>query len=241
MKLIIMRHGECVGLDKAIINGWRDFELTSNGKKQAKDVAKKLKQIAKIEKIDKAYSSYLIRTIDTAKNIVEEFGHISVKQDIRLNERHYGFFQGMVREEAYKYPEYNTLSTSADRLDNRLIPISEDEYEKQIEEYAIKLAVSKDALYGVLPRSESILDVQERVIEFLKENILIKANKDDTILMVGHANTVKLTVGHIEKLSFDEITKLRFGTCGMTIYDMEYINGEYVIKDILHLNDEYNM
>ena len=45
----------------------------------------------------------------------------------------------------------------------------------------------------------------------------------------------------IKKLGFDEITKLRFGTCGMTIYDLEYKNGEYVIKNVLHLNDEYNM
>ena len=241
MKLIIMRHGECVGLDKSIINGWRDFPLTENGKAQAKEAANKLKEIANIGKIDKVFSSYLMRTRDTAKIIADEFGNLCVKQDIRLNERHYGFFQGMKREDAYKYPEYNTLSLSADRLDNTLIPLSDEAYEKQIEEYSIKLSMPKEQLYGILPRSESILDVEERLISFLEENIFVEDNIEDTILIVGHANTVKLTVGYIEKLPFEEMTKLRFGTCGMTIYDLEYINREYVITDILHLNDEYTM
>lgn len=242
MKLIIMRHGECIGLGDKIINGWRDFELTEHGKKEACIAGEKLKNIAGITNIDKVYTSYLSRARDTAKYLLQSLQpNIQIVQDMRLNERHYGIFQGMKRDDAYKYPEYNTLSLSADRLDNKLIPMSDEEYEKQLEEYAIKLNLSKDKLNNILPKSESILDVQKRIKEFLEENILIPENKDKTILVVGHANTVKLAVGCIQKLNFEEITKLRFATCGMTIYDLKCENKYYQIQNITNINDEWEM
>jgi len=235
-----MRHGECFGLDDSIINGWRDFELTEHGKKEACEAASKLKDLAGVSYIDKVYTSYLSRARDTGKYLIQTLQQkAQIIQDIRLNERHYGMFQGMKREDAYKYPEYNTLSLSADRLDNKLIPMSDEEYEGQLEEYAIKLNLSKQNLNNVLPRSESIIDVQKRIIEFLKDKIFIKDNVDKTILLVGHANTVKLIVGYILDLDFSEITKLRFATCGMTIFDLEYSGVEYIIKGVVNINDEY--
>lgn len=240
MKLIIMRHGECIGLDKNIINGWRDFELTEKGKKEAKEAAKKVKETCGVYNVDKIYTSYLSRTRDTAecfKKVLRQ--DVSINQDIRLNERHYGFFQGMKREDAYKYPEYNTLSISADKLDNKLIPMSDKDYEEQLEEYSIKLDVPKEKLDGVLPRSESILDVQNRLNDFLEEEVLLEENKDKIILIVGHANTVKLTVGYILNLTFEEITKLRFATCGMTVFDLEYTDGKYVVRNEININDEF--
>lgn len=242
MKLIIMRHGECVGLSDKIINGWRDFELTEQGKKEACEAAEKLKDIAEISNIDKVFTSYLSRANSTAKFLLQKLQlNTEITQDIRLNERHYGMFQGMKREEAYKYPEYNTLSVSAERLDNKLIPMSDEEYEKQLQEYSFKLNLSKDELNNVLPKSESILDVQKRISEFLKGTILIPENKDKTILLVGHANTVKLAVGFIQKLRFEEITKLRFATCGMTIFDLKYENKDYQLQEIININDEWKM
>lgn len=235
-----MRHAECAGLKENIINGWRDFELTEHGKEEAKDDAIKLKEIAGIQNIDKVYTSYLSRTFDTAKYLLEGLGKdVEINQDIRLNERHYGIFQGMKREDAYKYPEYNTLSVSSDRLDNKLIAMTDDEYEKQLEEYSQKLNVNKDMLVDILPKSESILDVENRLKEFAQEKIFIQDNKDKTILIVGHANTVKLLVKYIEKLSYEETTKLRFATCGMRIYELSCVSNECIINNIVNINREW--
>lgn len=231
MLLIVMRHSECEGLSDGIINGWLDLRLTKYGIKKAQGTAKYLKDY----KIDKVYSSYLSRTYDTARYVLLALNQrVEVEQDIRLNERHYGAFQGMKREEAYKNPKYNTLSVSCDRLDNELIPITDEDYEKQLEKYSEKLNVSKDKL--VLPRSESILQVEKRVTCFLKEKVFIPENTDKTILVVGHANTVKLITKYIEGLSYEETSKLRFATCGMNIYS---VNSKFEVTDVKRINDEY--
>ena len=234
MKLIIMRHRDCVGLKDNIINGWLDLELTDEGKKKAWQKA----QLLKVEKIDVAFSSYLSRTYDTANIVIKALGqNIKVEQDIRLNERHYGAFQGMERENAYKISSYNTLSTSADRLNNRLIPIDDERYNKQLTEYSKKLGIPKDKL--LLPRSESIIDVETRVLSFLKEKVFIPENEDKTILVVGHANTVKLITKYIESLNYEETSKLRFATCGMNIYNIEYKDSKINVLNIQRINDEY--
>lgn len=234
MKLIIMRHSDCVGLKDNIINGWLDLELTDEGKKKAWQKA----QLLKVEKIDVAFSSYLSRTYDTANIVIKALGqNIKVEQDIRLNERHYGAFQGMERENAYKISSYNTLSTSADRLNNRLIPIDDERYNKQLTEYSKKLGIPKDKL--LLPRSESIIDVETRVVSFLKEKVFIPENEDKTILVVGHANTVKLITKYIESLNYEETSKLRFATCGMNIYNIEYKDSKINVLNIQRINDEY--
>ena len=234
MKLIIMRHSDCVGLKDNIINGWLDLELTDEGKEKAWQKA----QLLKVEKIDMAFSSYLSRTYDTANIVIKALGqNIKVEQDIRLNERHYGAFQGMEREKAYKSPSYNTLSTSADRLNNRLIPIDDEKYNEQLIEYSKKLGIPKDKLS--LPRSESIIDVETRVLAFLKEKVFIPENEDKTILVVGHANTVKLITKYIESLSYEETSKLRFATCGMNIYNVEYKDSKINVLNIQRINDEY--
>lgn len=231
MILIVMRHSECEGLTEGIINGWLDLKLTESGIKKAQSKAQDLKDY----KIDKAYASYLSRASDTAELLLASLNQdIMVEKDIRLNERHYGAFQGMKREEAYKAPKYNTLSVSGYRLDNELIPLTDECYEKQLEEYSEKLNVSKDEL--VLPRSESILQVEERVTCFLKEKVFISENTDKTILVVGHANTVKLITKYIEGLSYEETSKLRFATCGMNIYS---VNSKFEVDSVKRINDEY--
>lgn len=234
MVLIIMRHSICYGLDNHIINGWKDFPLTEEGLEEIRCVAKKIP----VTSIDKVYSSYISRAYDTANNLLKELNiPLTVNKDIRLNERHYGFFQGMPKEKAATYKEYNTLSDSSDALDNSLIPMSDKEYDMQLEEYSKKLNISKDKLK--LPKAESILDVEKRLNEFLSQEIFIPENENNTILIVGHANTVKLAVKYIEKLTFEETSKLRFATCGMRIYQFESVNSKYIIKNVQNINKEW--
>lgn len=234
MKLIVMRHGTCQGLKDSIINGWLDYPLNKHGIYEAETVAKVLKDY----NIDKAYTSYLMRAYDTARYIFQKLSNTGqIVKDIRLNERHYGAFQGLKRKEAYKYPEYNTLSLSADRLDNKLIPLNDVDYEEQSKEYSQKLNVGVDELK--LPRAESILDVEKRVNNFLDKEILLKKNKDKTILIVSHANVVKLISKRIENLTYEQTTKLRFATCGMKIFDMDITGSKVVVNSVLNINKEW--
>ena len=135
-----MRHGDCIGLKQELINGWRDFGLTSKGKEEAKKVASNIQKLLGSVKIDKAYSSYLSRTYDTARLFCDTLKFKGkVKQDLRLNERHYGMFQGMNKNDARAFKEYNTLSDSDKRLENKLVPENDIRHKETLNEYSEKL------------------------------------------------------------------------------------------------------
>lgn len=223
MRIILMRHGHCKGLDEGIINGWRDFPLTAKGRREPVQAAKNIEKLLGKVKIDKVYSSYLLRTYDTADIFSKELNYKGkIKQDIRLNERHYGMFQGMKKEDAKAFKEYNTLSDSEKRLDNKLVPENNVRRDATLNEYSMKLKKPIKKIENIIPYSESILDVEKRVNEFLDSEIFIKANENKTILIVTHANPAKLVTKRIDKLTYKETSKVRFATAALKIYDMRY-------------------
>lgn len=218
-----MRHGHCKGLDEGIINGWRDFPLTAKGRREPVQAAKNIEKLLGKVKIDKAYSSWLLRTYDTADIFSKELNYKGkIKQDIRLNERHYGMFQGMKKEDAKAFKEYNTLSDSEKRLDNKLVPENNVRRDATLNEYSMKLKKPIKKIESLIPFSESILDVEKRVNEFLDSEIFIKSNENKTILIVTHANPAKLVTKRVDKLTYKETSKIRFATSALKIYDMRY-------------------
>lgn len=91
LKIYLFRHGQTYYNKKHIFTGWKDSKLTPLGKKQAKIIAKKLKN----EKIDYAFQTKLSRSKDTLKEILKY--HPECKKiitDNRMMERSYGKLQG---------------------------------------------------------------------------------------------------------------------------------------------------
>ena len=241
MRIILMRHGYCKGLKEGVINGWRDFPLTPKGKAESVAAAENIVKLLGTIRIDKAYSSYMSRTYDTAVIFSESLKFKgSVKQDLRLNERHYGMFQGMKREDARAFKEYNTLSDSEKRLDNKLVPENNVRRAATLNEYSEKLRKPVKKIESIIPYSESVLDVEKRISDFIDEQILIKSNENKTILIVTHANPAKLIVKKLENLTYKQTSKLRFATCGMKIYDMRYKDNNYEIISEYNINKEWN-
>lgn len=240
MRLILMRHGYCKGIKEGVINGWRDFPLNAKGKKEAIDAASAITKLLTSVKLDRVYSSFLSRTHDTAVFFAKALGYTGrINQDIRLNERHYGMFQGMKREDAKAFAEYNTLSDEIIDLENKLVPENDLRHYSTLNEYSEKLKLPIKKLEGIIPRSESILDAEKRVESFFDE-LLIPENNDKTILVVTHANVLKLIVKKIEKLTYKEASKLRFSTAAMKIYDMRYDkNHGYEIIAEYNVNKEW--
>lgn len=240
MKLVIMRHSTCVGLGEGIINGWLDFPLTKEADVKIQKAALDLKSNLGDIHFDEAYSSYLSRTYFTAQKVLAKLNVVcDVIQDIRLNERCYGKFQGMTRLEARKTGEYETLSSFPFDPTKKLEPMEDSAYMKLVKEYSQKLNICyKDAM-KIVPRTESIEDVEKRVVDFLKE-ILIASNNNKNIFVVGHANTVKLMTKYIENLNYEQTSKLLFAECGANVYDIQ-INEDniFIVNDIYRINDEY--
>lgn len=95
--LIFVRHGESEGNMSGRFNGSLDFPLTERGKIQAEKTAEYLDKF----KIDKAYSSDLLRAKETAE-IIAKRQNLEITVRKALREIDGGDFEGVVYEEIYE-------------------------------------------------------------------------------------------------------------------------------------------
>jgi len=96
-KIYLARHGESLWNTLKMIQGQKDVPLTEKGIKQAKLLGKRLKD----EKIDKIYSSDLLRAYETAR-IVGEIINVEVIPCKEFREINFGIWEGMSNEELNK-------------------------------------------------------------------------------------------------------------------------------------------
>ncbi|MFY9421473.1 MAG: histidine phosphatase family protein [Bacilli bacterium] len=102
MLLIVMRHGQSEADVLNVLEGRADFELTLIGKKQAEETAKELSRLYRINKI---YSSTLKRARQTAEILNKHYRLEIVYMD-DLMEFNNGLLAGLTREEADRlYPK----------------------------------------------------------------------------------------------------------------------------------------
>ncbi|MCD4740143.1 histidine phosphatase family protein [archaeon] len=95
MRIILVRHGETIENKKGIIQGHLPGHLSEKGKKQAKQLALRLKD----ENIDFIYSSDLARARHTAEKIQECHSEIPFELNEALREMDKGEHTGNTLEE----------------------------------------------------------------------------------------------------------------------------------------------
>jgi 2,3-bisphosphoglycerate-dependent phosphoglycerate mutase len=102
--LIMVRHGQSQWNLENRFTGWKDVDITEQGKKEAQLAGKLLKE----EVFEKAFTSTLKRAQHTLSIILEESTRrdLSVIISSALNERSYGQLEGLNKSEtALKYGE----------------------------------------------------------------------------------------------------------------------------------------
>lgn len=243
----MIRHGECEFLSEGVYNGWQDYILTDKGIKQSCNAATVLKNHN--ISLDKIYTSVLSRTINTAKNIKKTLNQDDVKitTTYLLNERHYGIFQGKSRKQVTSNTDYLKIYNNLYDGTTKPPEISEDDYNNLIKEYMKILNLSENEVIKITPKSESLNDVTSRIDIFfdsiLTPYIRKNINKDKTIMIVSHANPLKLIVKKIEQIpNYEKAMKNLFATCGMYIYELDdesFINHEYIINSKKVLNNNW--
>jgi 2,3-bisphosphoglycerate-dependent phosphoglycerate mutase len=95
MKIYLFRHGQTFYNRDHRFTGWKDSKLTGKGIKDAKKIAKKLKN----KKIEIAYRTRLSRSRDTLREVLKY--HPECKKiilDDRIIERNYGKLQGKLHK-----------------------------------------------------------------------------------------------------------------------------------------------
>src|SRR5690606_5253961 len=98
-KLVLVRHGQSDWNLKNLFTGWTDVDLTEQGRREARDAGRTLREEGLY--FDIAFTSVLVRAIRTLWLALDEMRlmWIPVERHWRLNERHYGALQGLDKAE----------------------------------------------------------------------------------------------------------------------------------------------
>ena len=204
-KLLLLRHLQSQWNLENRFTGWVDVPLSENGIKNAKEVAGKLAGL----KIDKIYTSPLIRNKETVSLILENLGKVKedksssppfaiarVKDvpiviDKALDERNYGKWQGLNKDkvkEQYGEEKFRLLRRSWDQAP---------------------------------PDGESLKDVFKRAVPFYQKYIEKDLKEGKTVLIVASHNSLRALVKYVEKISDKDIINLEIPTGTLIEYKVD--------------------
>lgn len=234
-RLIIMRHGESAWTDPSVnrFAGWVDVALTERGRSQAKEAGVLMKEAGIAP--DAVFTSLLSRSIVSADIALEELGRlwIPVLRSWRLNERHYGAFQGQTRPAMRAKYGDELFATYRRSFDVRPPAIDEDSpwFQGCDPRYG---TAAEDGLGGPNPaaiRSECLKDVIARLEPFWKSYVTPPLLLGQTVLVVTHGSVVRSLIKVIEGLSDDDIRSVNVPTGQPRVYEFESgIFGELHLK-----------
>ncbi|WP_456434190.1 2,3-bisphosphoglycerate-dependent phosphoglycerate mutase [Thermosulfuriphilus sp.] len=223
-KLVLIRHGESLWNRANRFTGWVDVPLSEKGRKEARKAGRLIRGI----EFGRAYTSLLIRAIETLLLVLAEAGggkipiikhqqgrmkdwgeyqgdhsqEISVFQALELNERYYGRLQGLNKTEtAEKYgPEQVRLWRRS---------------------------------YDVPPPGgESLKETAGRTIPYLQKEILPVVRTGENVLVVAHGNSLRSIIMHLDDLGPEEVVRLELATGVPVIYEIDS-DGQIKAKEVL--------
>ncbi len=200
-KIYLFRHGQTYFNRAHIFTGWKDSKLTPLGIKQAKKVARELKN----KHIKVAFCSTLSRSIDTLKYVIKLHPecHIII-EDKRLMERSYGDLEGTSHHvfiHKKGTDDYKTLLHW--HKISMLTGKEREEFEERMGE--AELRIVRRAYYSRAPHGESVQDVEKRVKPFIKDLLaFIKRNRVNVAISAS-GNSMRPIRRFFEHASIDEM------------------------------------
>ena len=215
-QLVIMRHGESTWTDKAVnrFAGWVDVPLTERGRAQARHAAELIAGAGLRPVV--CMTSVLGRARETADSVLDVIGRpwLSCLRTWRLNERHYGAFQGQTRpamRERYGDELFQTY-----RRSYAVRPPAIDEGSEFCQtsdpRYTPDMA---DGLPGPDPasiRSVSLESVGVRLAPWWEKHVEPRLAAGECVLVVTHGSVVRSVVKTLEGLGNEEISHVNVPT-----------------------------
>lgn len=216
VKLVLVRHGQSEWNEKNLFTGWVDCRLSDVGEKEANRAGELIKE-AGLD-IDILYTSKLSRAIQTANLALSAADqlYVPVKRSWRLNERHYGDLQGKDKAqtlELYGKEKFQTWRRSFDVPP----PVIADDSE---------FSQAGDRRYNdvdpaVLPKTESLKLVIDRLLPYWQDEISADLLSGKTVLVAAHGNSLRALVKHLDKISDEDIAGLNIPTGIPLVYELD--------------------
>ena len=215
-KLVLVRHGQSVWNKENRFTGWKDVDLTDQGREEARKAGVLLKEAG--FEFDVAYTSVLKRAIRTLWTILDNMDQmwIPVIRDYRLNERHYGALQGLNKAEtAEKYGDEQVL------IWRRSYDTPPPKMDRDDERYAGNYRVYKGLTEQEIPLSESLKDTVERFVPYFESDIKPQIAAGKQVLICAHGNSLRALVKYLGDISDEEILKLNIPTGIPMVYELD--------------------
>ncbi|GGD22970.1 2,3-bisphosphoglycerate-dependent phosphoglycerate mutase [Pyruvatibacter mobilis] len=189
--LVLVRHGQSEWNKKNLFTGWRDVELTEQGRTEARE-AGELMKAAGLE-FDMAFTSALKRAQETNRLALDALGQsgIPVVENEALNERDYGDLAGLNKDDA-----------------------REKWGEEQVHIWRRSFDVPP-------PGGESLKMTAERVLPYFEAEILPKVLAGKRVLVAAHGNSLRALVMQLDKLGPDEIVEVNIATGVPIAYELD--------------------
>jgi 2,3-bisphosphoglycerate-dependent phosphoglycerate mutase len=215
-KIVFMRHGESTWNLENRFTGWTDVDLTEKGVSEAKAAGDVLKREGYT--FDLCYTSVLQRAIRTLWLTLDEMDlmYLPVKNDWRLNERHYGALQGLDKgETAAKFGDKQVLVW---RRSYDIPPPSLEEGDDRTS--------FNDARYAGLPKeqiplTECLKDTVARVLPAWNEEIAPQIKAGKKILISAHGNSLRALIKMLDGISDEEIVGLNIPNGQPLVYELD--------------------
>jgi 2,3-bisphosphoglycerate-dependent phosphoglycerate mutase len=212
--LILLRHGESEWNEKNLFTGWTDVPLSERGIEEAREAGRLMKGMG----IDVVHTSLLRRAITTANLALEEMGleWLPVRRHWRLNERHYGALQGLDKkqtaerhsqEQVYQWRRSYNVPPPALEPDDERHPGQDPRY----------ASLPPD----LLPASECLEDVVERMLPYWYDFIVPDLRSSKTVLVAAHGNSLRALVKHLDGIGDEDIAELNIPTGIPLVYQLD--------------------
>ena len=214
-KLVLLRHGQSQWNLENRFTGWKDVDLTDQGRSEARAAGQLMKE-AGLE-FDMVYTSVLKRAMRTAWLALDEMEQLwlPVVRDWRLNERHYGNLQGLNKAEtAQKFGEEQVLTwrRSYD-IPPPSMPVEDERSAAGDRRYA--------AIKEQVPQAESLKDTVARFVPYFESDILPQIKAGKTILIAAHGNSLRALVKYLDNINEEDILKLNIPTGVPLVYELD--------------------
>ena len=215
-KIVFMRHGESTWNLENRFTGWTDVDLTEKGVAEAKAAGRVLKEAG--FSFDVAYTSVLKRAIRTLWLALDEMDmmYLPIKNDWRLNERHYGALQG--KDKAQTLAEYGEEQFMEWRRSYDTPPpaleAGDDRTSFGDPRYA---GLDK----GQIPLTECLKDTVARVMPAWDEEIAPQIRAGKNILISAHGNSLRAIIKMLDNISDTDIVGLNIPNGQPLVYELD--------------------
>ena len=214
--LVLLRHGESEWNAKGLFTGWVDLGLSDKGTEEAANGGRLLAEAG--PRPDVVHTSVLSRAIQTVNITLEvaDLLWLPVQRSWRLNERHYGALQGKDKAQTRKEFGDEQFMLWRRSYDVPPPPIDDD----------APLSQSGDPRYAglppeLLPRSECLKDVVERLLPYWYDAIVGDLAAGKTVLLAAHGNSLRALVKHLDGISDAAIADLNIPTGVPLVYELD--------------------